>query len=152
MLIPLSFHLPKDAHFLHFFLMLMYNHCQCLRSGSFAQLSWRPSAFGKIVFSPYLMFCGYLLALKNKSYLAIISAATMLSLKKSDVQSLSVKHNECDEAFFLLDVMNDLVFLYCFSNEFLLTHKTMTLNIYNPVAYANLPFPTASANMFHYIG
>ena len=54
----------------------------------------------------------------------------MLSLGKTDVQSLSVQHNECDEAFFLLDVMNDLVFLYCFSNEFLLIHKTMILKIY----------------------
>ena len=76
----------------------------------------------------------------------------MLSLGKTDVQSLSVQHNECDDAFFLLDVMNDLVLLYCFSNEFLLIHKTMTLNIYSPVTYANLSFPTTSANMFHYIG
>ena len=153
--IPLSFHLPKDAHFLHFFQMyLMYNHCQCFRSSSFAQLCWRPSAFGQIVFSPYLMFCGYLLALKNRSDLAIISAAPMLSLGETDVQSLSVQHNECDEAFFLLDVMNDLVFLHCFSNEFLLIRKNSdTKYLASPVTYANLPFPTtSSANIFHYIG
>ena len=64
------------------------------------------------------MFCGYLLALKNKCNLAIISAATMLSLGKTDVQSLSVQHNECDEAFFLLDVMNYLVFCAVFQMNF----------------------------------
>ena len=64
------------------------------------------------------MFCGYLLALKNRSDLAIISAAPMLSLGKTDVQSLSVQHNECDEAFFLLDVMNDLVFCTVFQMNF----------------------------------
>ena len=85
------------------------------------------------------MFCGYLLALKNRSDLAIISAALMLSLRKTDVQSLSVQHNECDEAFFLLNVMNGLVFLYCFSNEFLLIHKKNdTKYLSSPVTYANL--------------
>ena len=154
MSIPLSFHFPKDAHFLHFFLMLMYSHCKCLRSSSYAQLCWRPSASGQIVFSPYLMFCGYVLALKNKSDLAIISAAPMLSLGKTDVQSLSVQNNKCDDAFFVLDVMNDLIFLYCFSNEFLLIHKNNdTKYLLSPVTYANLPFPTASsANILHYIG
>ena len=100
------------------------------------------------------MFCGYVLALKNRSDLAIISAAPMLSLGKTDAQSLSVQHNECDEAFFLLDVMNDLVFLYCFSNEFLLIHKNNdTKYLSSPVTYANIPFPaTSSANIFHYIG
>ena len=92
--------------------------------------------------------------MKNRSDLAIISAALMLSLGETDVQSLSVQHNECDEAFFLLDVMNDLVFLYCFSNEFLLIHKNSdTKYLSSPVTYANLPFPTtSSANIFHYIG
>ena len=64
------------------------------------------------------MFCGYLLALKNRSDLTIISAAPMLSLGKTDAQSLSVQHNECDEAFFLLDVMNDLVFCTVFQMNF----------------------------------
>ena len=151
---PIVFPFAKGCTLSQFFLMLMYNHCQCLRSSSCAQLSWRPSAFGQIVFSAYLMFCGYLLALKNRSDLAIISAAPRLSLGKTDVQSLSVQHNECDEAFFLFDVRNDLVFLYCFSNEFLLIHKNNdTKYLSSPVTYANLPFPsTSSANMFHYIG
>ena len=80
------------------------------------------------------MFCGYLLALKNRSDLAIISAAPMLSLGKTDVQSLLVQHNECD--------------------EFLLIHKNNdTKYLSSPVTYANLPFPTtSSANIFHYIG
>ena len=47
----------------------------------------------------------------------------MLSLGKKDAQSLSIQNNECDEAFFLLDVVSGLVFLYCFPNEFLLIHK-----------------------------
>ena len=100
------------------------------------------------------MFCGYVQALKTRSDLAIISAAPMLLLGKTDLQSLSVQHNECDDSFFLLDVMNDLVFLYCFSNEFLLTHKNSdTKYSSSPVTYANLPFPTTfSANIFHYIG
>ena len=71
-----------------------------LHSGISASFS-----FWAIVFSPYLMFCGYLLALKNRSDLAIISASPMLSLGKTDVQSLSVQNNECDQAFFLLDVI-----------------------------------------------
>ena len=152
--IPLSFHLPKDAHFLHIFLMLMCNHCQCSRSSSYTQLSWRPSAFGQIVFSPYLMFCGYLLTLKNRSDLAIINAAPMLSLGETDVQSLSVQLNECDEAFFFLDVMNYLVFLYYFSNEFPLIHKNNdTKYLSSPATYTNLPSPTtSSATIFHYIG
>ena len=65
------------------------------------------------------MFCGYLLALKNRSNLAITSAPPVLSLGETEVQSSSVQNNKCDEAFFLLDVMNDLVFLHCFSNELL---------------------------------
>ena len=77
----------------------------------------------------------------------------MLSLRKTDIQSLSVQHNECAEAFFVLDVMNDLVFLYCFSNEFPLIHKNNdTEYLSSPVIYVNLPFPTTSANIFHYIG
>ena len=94
------------------------------------------------------------MALINRSDLAIISAAPMLSLGKTDVQFLSVENNECDEAFFLLDVMNDLVFLCCFSDEFLLIHKSNdTKYLLSPVTYANLPFPTtSSANISHYTG
>ena len=100
------------------------------------------------------MFCGYLLALKNRSDLAIISAAPIISLGKTNVQSLLVQNNECDQAFLFLDVMNHLVFLYCFSNEFLLIHKDNdTKYLSSPVTYANLPFPTtSSANIFHFIG
>ena len=80
----------------------------------------------------------------------------MHSLGKTDVlySLLSVQNRECDEAFFLLDVMNDLVFLHCFSNEFLLIHKNNdTKCLSSPVTYANLPFLTTfSANVFHYIG
>ena len=117
--IPLSFHLPKDAPFLHFFLMLMYNHCQCLRSSSCAQLSWCPSTFGQIVFSPYLMFCGYLQALKNRSQSCNNKCCSNAFIRENRYTvSLSVQNNECDKAFFLLDGMNDLVFCTVFHMNF----------------------------------
>ena len=46
----------------------------------------------------------------------------MLSLGKTDAQSLSVQLMNVMKLSSYL-VMNDLVFLYCFSNEFPLIHK-----------------------------